>query len=107
MFANTDTINAGWLGFIFQNDFEKYINPYRRKEIPKDDFPFSLVSWVMYENASSYNEASTIWRIQKVLEKYKSIENMLLNRKVTIFLFPTFSHTELLKNFLEQIYYER
>lgn len=107
LFANKDTIDAGWLGYIFQNGFEKYINPYRRKEIPKDELPFSLVSWVMYENISAYDEKLTIWRIQKVLEKYKSIESMLKNRKVTIFLFPSFSQTELLKNFLEQIHYER
>lgn len=107
LFANRYTIDALWFTTIFQNGFEKYINPYRRKEISKDEFPFSLVSCIMYENNSSYNEELTIWRIQKTLEKYKTIENLLKNRKVSIFLFPMINQTELLKNFLEQIWYEK
>lgn len=101
-----------WLWFyndIFENWFEKYINPYRRNEVESSMLPFELVSWIIYElwdkYKENYLENETVWRIEKILIKYKNINTLLKGKKITIFLFPLVSDEKLIKLFLEKIKY--
>lgn len=102
----SSTIDWLWCyGKLFNNWFEEYINPYRRKKIKFNELPFDLVSWIIYELWDDYEyiEKETFKRINNTLKKYKEIEKILGNRKVTIFLLPLVNDEELIKIFLEKI----
>lgn len=100
---------VSWLWYyktLFENWFFNFINPYWRKEINWNDLHFDLVSWIIYElwdYNTDYNQTETIDRINYTLKKYKNIEKLLNNKKVTIFLFPLISDVELIKTFLNKI----